>query len=403
MPASSVSFNAPRSYDEQLAPITFGPFARELVARVPAGCAGPVLELACGTGAVTRLLRARLPRSTELVATDLSPTMLDYARARSGDAAGLRWQVADLQQLPFEDGSFATIVCGFGFMFAPDRALAFREARRVLASGGRLFFSVWDRIEENPHALANARIVEALFPGDPQMRFRLPYELHDEGVLRELLASAHFSEPAIETVRIPITGVDPHVLAEGQVRGTPRSALLLERGVALEGVIDATAALLAQAGGNPYSGHAQARLVQALAGAPMFKRIDHIELLTASPDRTIAFYTGVLGFRERERTTIPDTPSGPLDLVYLELGGTTVEVLCYPHVQAIPPRGSEQRLGWQCLALEVDDIDDALRSLKLQGVEAAWGPVKRADYARAEIRDPDGNPIELRQWTRRKG
>ncbi|WP_373684633.1 VOC family protein [Ramlibacter montanisoli] len=68
-----------------------------------------------------------------------------------------------------------------------------------------------------------------------------------------------------------------------------------------------------------------------------------------------------------------------------------------------PPRGSEQRLGWQCLALEVDDIDDALRSLKLQGVEAAWGPVKRADYARAEIRDPDGNPIELRQWTRRKG
>ena len=266
MPVSSVTFNAPRSYDEQLAPITFAPFARELVARVPAASAGPVLELACGTGAVTRLLRDRLPSSTELVATDLSAAMLDYARTRSGDAPGIRWQAADLQELPFDDGSFATVVCGFGFMFAPDRPRAFREARRVLARGGRMYFSVWDRIEENPHALANARVVEALFPGDPQMKFRLPYELHDEGMLRELLAAAHFAEASIETVRLPIAGVDPHALAEGQVRGTPRSALLLERGVPLEGVIEATAAQLAQVGGNPYSGHAQARLVQASAG-----------------------------------------------------------------------------------------------------------------------------------------
>jgi glyoxylase I family protein len=133
----------------------------------------------------------------------------------------------------------------------------------------------------------------------------------------------------------------------------------------------------------------------------MFKRIDHIELLTAAPERTIAFYTGVLGFRERERMTIPQTPSGPLELAYLELGGTTIEVMCYPQAEAIAPRASEPRLGWQCLALEVDDMDETLRALKAQGVEAAWGPVKRPDYARAEIRDPDGNPIELRQWTRR--
>jgi len=134
----------------------------------------------------------------------------------------------------------------------------------------------------------------------------------------------------------------------------------------------------------------------------MFKRIDHIELLTAAPERTIAFYTGVLGFRERERRRIPETPSGPLDLVYLELGGTTVEVMWYPEAKAIPSRSEEQRLGWQCLALEVDDMDGALNMLKEKGVKAAWGPVKRPDYARAEIRDPDGNPIELRQWYRRK-
>ena len=62
----------------------------------------------------------------------------------------------------------------------------------------------------------------------------------------------------------------------------------------------------------------------------MFKRIDHIELLTAAPERAVQFYTGVLGFKVRSRTRIPATPIGPLDLVYLDLGGTTVELMTYP-------------------------------------------------------------------------
>ena len=132
----------------------------------------------------------------------------------------------------------------------------------------------------------------------------------------------------------------------------------------------------------------------------MFKRIDHMELLTAAPERTISFYVEVLDFRERERARIPETPFGPLDLVYLELGGTTVEVMCYPDAKAIAPRSAEHRLGWQCLALEVEDMDRAVSVLKQKGVEVAWGPIKRPTYARAEIRDPDGNPIELRQWLR---
>jgi glyoxylase I family protein len=133
----------------------------------------------------------------------------------------------------------------------------------------------------------------------------------------------------------------------------------------------------------------------------MFRRIDHIELLTTDPDRAVAFYSGVLGFAERERMRIPGTPFGPLDLVYLDLGGTTVEVMCYPDADPIPARGDGVRLGWQCLALEVEDMDGALAMLRERGVEPAWGPVRRPEYARAEIRDPDGNPIELRQWFRR--
>jgi glyoxylase I family protein len=129
----------------------------------------------------------------------------------------------------------------------------------------------------------------------------------------------------------------------------------------------------------------------------MFKRIDHIELLTASPQQAIDFYTGVLGFKVRARDRVPQTPMGPLELVYLELGGTTVELMCYPE-KTLEKRASEERLGYRMMALEVEDMDRALAQLKAKGIEPSWGPVKRPTYARAEIRDPDGNGIELRQW-----
>ncbi len=133
----------------------------------------------------------------------------------------------------------------------------------------------------------------------------------------------------------------------------------------------------------------------------MFRRIDHIEVVTARPERAVAFYTGVLGFRVRERQRVPASSLGPLELVYLELGGTTVELMCYPEADPQPlAREAGERLGYRMMALEVDDMDGALAYLKGKGVDCTWGPVKRPEYARAEIRDPDGNSIELRQWIR---
>ena len=129
----------------------------------------------------------------------------------------------------------------------------------------------------------------------------------------------------------------------------------------------------------------------------MFKRIDHIELLTTQPERAIAFYTGVLGFKVRARDRVPGTPFGPLDLAYLDLGGTTVELMTYPEANPAASQPGEH-LGYRMMALEVEDMDRALAHLKARGVEPSWGPVRRPGYARAEIRDPDGNGIELRQW-----
>lgn len=127
----------------------------------------------------------------------------------------------------------------------------------------------------------------------------------------------------------------------------------------------------------------------------MFKRIDHVELLTADPARAERFYTEVLGFRVRERVSVP----GGLELTYLDLGGTTVELMCYADTP-VEPAPKMEHLGYRMIALEVEDMHQALEYLKGKGVEAVWGPITRPAYARAEIRDPDGNHIELRQWMR---
>lgn len=266
MHASSVdrrfAGSIPQMYEQYLVPLIFEPYAAELAERLQGRHLDQVLEVAAGTGVVTRRLAHCIPAACELVATDLNQPMLEQAAAM-GVPRQVRWQQADAMALPFADASFDAVVCQFGVMFFPDKAQAFAQARRVLRPGGVLLFNVWDRIEENPHALANAQAVESRFPGDADMKFRTPYELHDPALLHSLLAQAGFADITMETRRMAIDGADPRKIAAGQIRGTPRAALLVQRGVPLDAVIEDVAAALTRQGGDPYHGHAQALVVRA--------------------------------------------------------------------------------------------------------------------------------------------
>lgn len=262
------SGSVPDYYDSCLGPAWFDAFARVLAEHLPSRPPGDVLEIACGTGLVTRRLRERLDPAVRLVATDLSKAMLDYARDKLGHSGGIEWREADAASLPFGDGEFAAVVCAFGFMFVPDKVAALREARRVLKEGGILLFDVWDRIEENAHHLACAQVIEGMFPDDEEMRFRLPYEMYDPSLLRRLLADTHFGVVNIETKRLPAGGVSARTLATGQIRGTPRSLLIEKRGGSLDEVVDKVTAALTRIGGSvPYRGFAQALMVEARRGA----------------------------------------------------------------------------------------------------------------------------------------
>jgi SAM-dependent methyltransferase len=248
-------------------PAWFGGHAAELARRLPADPGGDVLEIACGTGLVTEHLRKRLDSRRRLVATDLSPAMLDYARAKLAGLEGITWQVADAGKLPFTDGEFAAVACSFGVMFVPDRKAVFSEARRVLAPGGRFVFNVWDRVEENPCALNYDEVMERMFPGDQELIFRVPFQMADEGLLRGLLEEAGFAAEKIEKVRVPVEGVTARDIATGQVRGSPRGLLLAKRGADFDSVIDQVADALEKRGGKGVTLRLDSRAIMVEAKA----------------------------------------------------------------------------------------------------------------------------------------
>ena len=187
------SGSIPKLYETYLVPLIFEPYAADLAHRLALRQPTRVLELAAGTGVVTRQLSSMLPQQASIVATDLNQSMLDYA-ASLQVMRPVEWRQADAMKLPFEDGAFDAVVCQFGVMFFPDKSAAFSEARRILRTDGVFVFNVWDRIEENEFADSVTTALESLFPEDPP-RFlaRTPHGYSDRATVERDLRNAGFS------------------------------------------------------------------------------------------------------------------------------------------------------------------------------------------------------------------
>ena len=237
MDPASVQFVAdiPRLYDRYLGPVLFQPYARDMAARIAGVRPRRVLEVACGTGILTREMRAALGGDTQLIATDLNEPMLAHARSMTVDGA-IDWRQADGTRLPIADGSVDVVVCQFGYMFFPDRRAAFREAARVLDSDGHLFFSVWSSLDHNPSGQVVQEAVHALLASDPPTFYRVPFCYADEDVIREDLTHAGFDTVSFNRVVIDAAMPSPSDVAAGLVKGTPMFVALSERHADIDAV-----------------------------------------------------------------------------------------------------------------------------------------------------------------------
>jgi len=255
----------PALYDRCLGPCLFAPYAAELAARLGGAASGTVLELAAGTGIVTRALLRALPAAVRIVATDLNRAMLDVAATRLSDGR-VEWRQADALRLSFAAERFAAVVCGFGAMFFPDRIAGYREALRVLRPGGPLVFTVWDRIAENELADIVTDALAALFPADPpRFLVRTPHGYHDPRTIRRELREAGFAQVRIDALprrsRAP-SYRDPVI---GLCQGTPLRGEIEARAPGrLDEVTEvAAAAVAARFGTGPIDAKMSALLVEA--------------------------------------------------------------------------------------------------------------------------------------------
>jgi ubiquinone/menaquinone biosynthesis C-methylase UbiE len=219
----------PAIYDRFMGPMFFEPYAADLAERLRKLNPELLLEIASGTGIVTRVLRRSLPESVSIIASDLNQPMLDFAAAHPG-AERITWQQADALHLPFPDGRFDAVICQFGVMFFPDKAAAYREARRVLKPDGHFIFNVWDRIEENEIAFAVEEALAAFIPGNPpRFMSRVPHGYHDFESIQQELRTAGFKRIEMETKQLESRAASARDAATGICQGTPLRNEIEER------------------------------------------------------------------------------------------------------------------------------------------------------------------------------
>jgi ubiquinone/menaquinone biosynthesis C-methylase UbiE len=261
---STFAGSIPEIYDRYLVPLIFEPYARDLALRLADFTPADILEVAAGTGVVTRAMAAALP-GARIVASDLNQPMLDRAAAMQKNGQ-VTWRQADAQALPFADGSFDAVVCQFGAMFFPDRVQAYREARRVLRPGGQFLFSAWDEISRNEFADTITQSLGRLFPDNfPRFLARTPHGYHDRTMIRTHLREAGFADVEIDAVEERSRAATPRDAAIAFCQGTPLRNEIEARNP--DGLDDATRVaaeeLARRFGSGPIEGRISALVIAA--------------------------------------------------------------------------------------------------------------------------------------------
>lgn len=181
-------------YEREFVPALFGPWAADLVERAAPAVGARVLDVACGTGVVARLLPPRVGPTGRVVGLDLDPGMLAAARAASAGVP-IEWLEGSALAMPLPDGAFDLVLCQQGLQFFPDRAAALREMHRVLAPGGRLVVAVWKASGHCPGFAAIERAL-AKYVGVDAAKLP-PFSFGDRAALRGVIAGAGFRDLAI--------------------------------------------------------------------------------------------------------------------------------------------------------------------------------------------------------------
>ncbi|MEM8651897.1 MAG: class I SAM-dependent methyltransferase [Pseudomonadota bacterium] len=214
--ATDEELKAGRGYETLFVPALFAPWARHVVEACEVGEGSHVLDVACGTGVLTRAAFERTGSSGRVVGLDAAPGMIAAAIEVE---ANIEWVLGSAEALPFEDGSFGCVISQFGMMFFADRAKAANEMLRVCKPGGRLALAVWHSIDQNPAYKDVVSILEEHVSPEAANAVSIPFCLGDPNALVDLFAQAGFDDVTFETKQEKAQFPSTRTMVEVELRG----------------------------------------------------------------------------------------------------------------------------------------------------------------------------------------
>ncbi|MGF1528534.1 MAG: methyltransferase domain-containing protein [Candidatus Competibacterales bacterium] len=184
------------AYESLLAPALIAEWPHRLADAAGIGDGQDVLDVACGTGMLTRVLAKRVGPAGTVSGVDINPGMLAVAERIS---PGITWHEANAEALPYEDESFDAVLCQFGLMLFPAPVAALQEMRRVLRPGGCLAVAVFGSLEDIPACAAIADVYERLIGKSVGDALGMAFSMGDIDGLASLFVSAGIRSAKIVT------------------------------------------------------------------------------------------------------------------------------------------------------------------------------------------------------------
>lgn len=213
--------DAPLAYDTYIVDAFMRGYSRRLVEAAEIEPGSSVLDVACGTGVVTRLAAKEAGPNGSVVGCDLNAGMLARARASKENTTTIDWHEGSVTEMPFDDASFDRILCQHGLQFFPDKPAALSEMHRVLAPGGRLLVSVWRSIKHCPWQAAIADAVDRHVGKDEAGLVRSAFGFGDAEQLRQNVVDAGFRDVEIRVEAETIRHASLEEYVPGYISATP--------------------------------------------------------------------------------------------------------------------------------------------------------------------------------------
>lgn len=203
--ASDYNGSGPENYEKYFVPAIGAPLAADLIEVASLRAGERVLDVACGTGVVTRLAATRVGKAGSVAGLDVNPGMLSVARSVTPVDAAIDWYETSAEAMPLSDGAFDVVLCQMGLQFVADKLQALKEMRRILGPGGRVVLNFPGPTPELFAAFADALARHI----DPKCAgfVKLVFSMHNGDELRGLMTEAGFEDVEVHqtrrTLRLP--------------------------------------------------------------------------------------------------------------------------------------------------------------------------------------------------------